>query len=415
VPSRCVHCRRCTADDLVRTGGTLRFWFEFWLAIGLAVMAAGCPERACAQEDPGQAAMALERQGRIPEAEAAWKALAERNPARPEPLAELGLLEAKQGHYVDAIAWYQKAMALQPEMPRLRFNLGLAYFKAGEYRESLQQFKPLLNTDRDPDEAQRLNILIGMSHYGLEEFTAATPYLKKAADSDPQNLSLLLTLAHSCLLSNQYQCVLDEFHRIMSLNPDSAEAHMLAGEALDQMKEPVAALRELRAAVQADPMEPNVHFGLGYLLWTHGQTEEAAKEFQAELDHDPQHIQAMLYLADSQLQMNRAEEARPLLEKVVKIDPANPMGHLDLGIIYAAAARNSDALRELKTAASLDPTDVRPHWRLARLYRSLGKMAEANAEFARTRNMNQAADEGLIKAMSRIPPTQTPQAAPAAK
>jgi tetratricopeptide (TPR) repeat protein len=365
------------------------------------------------QDDSRQTAFALEQQGKTTEAEAAWSALAKAYPTNPEPFAHLGLLEARQEHYTEAIASYRKAMALDPAMPRLRFNLGLAYFKAGEYKDALQQFNPLLKTETpDSEEAQRLTILIGMSHYGLAEFTAADPYLKQAADRDAQNLPLLLTLAHSCLLSNQYQCVLDAFHRIISLNPQSAEAHMLAGEALDEMKEPVDATRELRAAVEADPKEPSVHFGLGYLLWTQGQTEEAAREFQAELNNDSQHTLSMLYLADSQIQMNRLEDARPLLEKVVRIDPANPMGHLDLGVVYTEAGRNLDALRELKKAAALDPKDVKAHWRLARLYRSMGKTAEANAELTKTKNMNQAADEGLLKAMSRIPKQDS---APAAK
>ena len=365
------------------------------------------------QDDSRQTAFALEQQGKTTEAEAAWSALAKAYPTNPEPFAHLGLLEARQEHYTEAIASYRKAMALDPAMPRLRFNLGLAYFKAGEYKDALQQFNPLLKTEPpDSDEAQRLTILIGMSHYGLAEFTAANPYLKQATDRDAQNLPLLLTLAHSCLLSNQYQCVLDAFHRIISLNPQSAEAHMLAGEALDEMKEPVDATRELRAAVEADPKEPSVHFGLGYLLWTQGQTEEAAREFQAELNNDSQHTLSMLYLADSQIQMNRLEDARPLLEKVVRIDPANPMGHLDLGVVYTEAGRNLDALRELKKAAALDPKDVKAHWRLARLYRSMGKTAEANAELTKTKNMNQAADEGLLKAMSRIPKQDS---APAAK
>jgi len=106
------------------------------------------------------------------------------------------------------------------------------------------------------------------------------------------------------------------------------------------------------------------------------------------------------------------EDARPLLEKVVRIDPANPMGHLDLGVVYTEAGRILDALRELKKAAALDPKDVKAHWRLARLYRSMGKTAEANAELTKTKNMNQAADEGLLKAMSRIPKQDS---APAAK
>jgi tetratricopeptide (TPR) repeat protein len=383
------------------------------ITISFALVLASWSLTSRSQDDPRQTAFALEQQGKTAEAEAAWSALAKAYPTNAEPFAHLGLLEARQEHYTEAVASYRKAMALDPAMPRLRFNLGLAYFKAGEYRDALQQFNPLLKTEPpDSDEAQRLVILIGMSHYGLAEFTAATPYLKQAVDRDAQNLPLLLTLAHSCLLSNQYQCVLEEFHRIMSLNPQSAEAHMLAGEALDEMKEPVDATRELRAAVEANPKEPSVHFGLGYLLWTQGQTEEAAREFQAELDNDPQHIQSMLYLADSRIQMNRMEAARPLLEKLVKIDPDSPMAHLDLGTVYTEAGRNADALRELKKAAALDPKDVKAHWRLARLYRSMGKTAEANAELTKTKNMNEAADEGLLKAMSKVPKQES---APAAK
>jgi Flp pilus assembly protein TadD len=374
------------------------------ITIGLALVLISWSLTSHSQDDSRQTAFALEQQGKTTEAEAAWSALAKAYPTNPEPFAHLGLLEARQEHYTEAVAAYRKAMALDPTMPRLRFNLGLAYFKAGEYKDALQQFQPLIKTETpDSEEAQRLTILIGMSHYGLAEFTAANPYLKQAADRDAQNLPLLLTLAHSCLLSNQYQCVLDAFHRIISLNPQSAEAHMLAGEALDEMKEPVDATRELRAAVEADPKEPSVHFGLGYLLWTQGQTEEAAREFQAELNNDSQHTLSMLYLADSQIQMNRLEDARPLLEKVVRIDPANPMGHLDLGVVYTEAGRNADALRELKKAAALDPQDVKAHWRLARLYRSMGKTAEANAELTKTKNMNQTADEGLLKAMSKVP------------
>ena len=356
------------------------------------------------QSDARQAAFLLEQQGKTVEAEAAWTALSKARPTDPEPFAHLGLLEAHQEHYAEAIASYRKAMALNPTMPRLQFNLGLAYFKADDYKEALQQFKPLLKTlPPDSDEAQRLVILIGMSHYGLGEFAASSPYLKQAADRDTQNLTLLLTLAHSCLLSRQYQCVLDAFHRIVALNAESAEADMLMGEALDEMKDTIAATQEFRAAIAANPKEPNVHFGLGYLLWTQGHAPEAAQEFQAELDNDPEHIQAMLYLADSQIQMNRVEDARPLLEKVVRINPANPMGHLDLGIVYAEAGRNADALRELKAAAAIEPGNVKAHWRLARLYRSMGKTAEANAELTKSKDINRAADEGILKAMSGAP------------
>jgi len=394
---------------------TLRLKQRMALCLVLVMPAWTLPSRS--QSDARQAAFSLEQQGKTVEAEAAWAALSKARPTDPEPFAHLGLLEAHQEHYAEAIASYRKAMALNPAMPRLRFNLGLAYFKAADYKEALEQFKPMLKTlPSDSDEAQRLVILIGMSHYGLGEFAASAPYLKRAAEHDTQNLTLLLTLAHSCLLSRQYQCVLDAFHRIVALNAESAEADMLVGEALDEMKDTIGATREFRAAVTANPKEPNVHFGLGYLLWTQGQTHEAAQEFQAELDNDPEHIQAMLYLADSEIQMNRMEDARPLLEKSVKINPANPMGHLDLGIVYAEASLREDAAREFKQAIALKPNDVKAHYRLARLYRSMGKTAEANAELAKSKNLNEAADEGFINAMSKAPhQNPAPEKSPAEK
>ncbi len=344
--------------------------------------------------------MSLEQQGKTAEAELEWKALSKEFPSNPEPFAHLGLLAARQEHFIEAISLYRKAMALNPTMPGLRLNLGLALFKNGDYRQAIQDFEPLLKAH--PEE-ERLTVLMGMSHYGLGEYAAATLYLKRAADRDPQNLTLLLTLAHSCLLSRQYQCVLDEFHRIVALNAESAEADMLVGEAMDEMHETIAATREFRAAVVANPKEPNVHFGLGYLLWTQSQYAEAAQQFQAEIDNDPAHLQAMRYLADSRVRMNQFDDARPLLEKLVKISPANSMEHLDLGIVYTEQGRKQDALEEFQAAAKLSPSDVNVHWRMGRLYSSMGKKTEAKAEFDKANSLNKAADEHLLQVMSKIP------------
>jgi tetratricopeptide (TPR) repeat protein len=382
----------------------------------LALILIGCVLPAVSQNDQRQAAFSLEQQGKIAEAKDAWSALSKAQPSNPEPYAHLGLLEAHQEHYAEAAAYYRRAMALNPTMPRLQFNLGLAYFKEGEYRDALLQFNPLFKAEPSgSDEAQRLAILIGMSHYGLSEYAAAAPYLKRAADADTKNLPLLLTLAHSCLLSKEYPCVLDAYHRIIALDPDSAEAHMLAGEALDEMKDPHAAIREFRAAVQANPKEPDAHFGLGYLLLSQGQFQEAVPEFQAELANVPGHAQATLYLADAEIHMNQFDAARPLLEQVVKSNPASSVAHLDLGIVYSEAGQKEDALRELKQAEALNPTDVTAHWRLARLYRSLGKTAEANVEFSKSKNITQTSLDSLLQVISggQHPGSTSPGTAPA--
>ncbi len=352
------------------------------------------------QDSSRQAALALERQGKNSEAEAAWQAVLKSHPSNSEAYAHLGLLEARQDHFTDAVRFYRKALALNPKMPGLQLNLGLALFKGGQFRQAIQEFKPLLagESPTAPD-SQRLNILLGMSHYGLAEYSAAAPYLKIAADQDPQNLELRLALAHCYLWSRQYQSVLDIYKQILALNAESAEADMLAGEAEDEMKNYDGAIQQFRAAVAVNPKQPDVHFGLGYLLWTQRQYPEAAREFQAELANDPNHAQSLLYLGDAYIQMNQVADAAPLLQKAVKIDPSLAHAHLDLGIIATTDGRNDDALRELTLSEKLMPGDVNVHWRLGRLYRVMGKMDLARAEFNKASSLNKATDQELYKKM----------------
>jgi tetratricopeptide (TPR) repeat protein len=161
------------------------------------------------------------------------------------------------------------------------------------------------------------------------------------------------------------------------------------------MQDHAGAMEQFRAAVKANPNEPNVHFGLGYLLWSQAQFAEASNEFQAELANVPDHVQALVYLADSKIKMNQPDVALPLLRKALQIKPNLDMAHLDLGIIYSDAGRKADALRELKLAAKINPANVNVHWRLAQLYRGMGRKEEAAAEFEKTRTLTRASDESL--------------------
>jgi tetratricopeptide (TPR) repeat protein len=345
-----------------------------------------------------QNALALEQQGRNDEAASQWRALLKLAPSDPEPYAHLGLIESRQGNFKEAAGFYRKALSIGPKLPSVELNLGLALFKGGELKEAADVFQPMLHQLPPASaQAQQVTLLLGMSYYGMAQYAQAVPYLKAAEERDPQSLPLLLALAHSYLWSRQFKAVMDVYQKILAVNPDSAEADMLAGEALDEMKDNEGSTKMFRAAVAANPKEPNAHFGLGYLLWTQKQYPEAAREFEAELANDPNHAQAMLYLADSRMQLNQPDQARPLLEKVETLDPSLPLAHLDLGILYTDAGDNAAALRELERAEKLIPDDVNVHWRLGRLYRAMGKKEEARAEFDKASTLNKAADEDLYK------------------
>ena len=364
-----------------------------------------------AQGDARTEALTLEQQGRNAEAEQAWKSIAEANPKNPEAFAHLGLLEARQENYPAAIENYHMALKLAPAMPGLERNLGLAYFKANQFPDAIKVFsEELRKQPPNSPAAQRLTILLGMSHYAMGDYFVSIPYLQRAAKEDPQSLPLRLTLAHSCLWSKQYNCVMAAYKEILALNAESAEADMLAGEALDAKGDDAGAIEQFRAAATANPKEPNVHFGLGYLLWKEQHFAEAAKEFQAELDNDPADQRARAYLGDSLVELNQYEQARPELEKAATDSQtaAMAMVHRDLGIIYAEAGRKEEAANELLKAIALDPKDVSPHWRLGRLYQSMGKKDEAREEFAIASAMNKENSRPLTQEIGEDHPKPQP-------
>ena len=110
----------------------------------LAVTANGLSQTAKATDFERQKALTLEQQGKNAEAEEAWRAFLKLHPSTPEPYAHIGLLEARQEHYKEALPFYRKALAMNPAVPGLRLNLGLALFKEGDLQGAIREFSVLL-------------------------------------------------------------------------------------------------------------------------------------------------------------------------------------------------------------------------------------------------------------------------------
>jgi tetratricopeptide (TPR) repeat protein len=246
-------------------------------------------------------------------------------------------------------------------------------------------------------------LLLAMCYYGTAKYAEAMPLLESAVAADPQNLQLRTALAQSCLWSAHYDCTLEQYKQIVALSPESAQADMLAGEALDGLGDTPGAIREFETAAKGFPQEPNVHFGLGYLLFERHQYNAAAAEFEAELKIDPNHAQALSYLGDTLIKQNNFDAALPPLMKAVKLPDPPRIAFVDIGIVYTEQKRNADALSAFQRAIAMDPEEVDAHWRLARLYASTGRQKEAQAEFARVNELHHQKDEPLATKMAPLP------------
>jgi tetratricopeptide (TPR) repeat protein len=297
-------------------GASLRMTIPLCMQLlWLIVCSVVAVSHAAAQTATRQDALALEQQGRNAEAEQIWSSIAERDTRNAEALAHLGLLQARQEHYDEAIADYRRALAIDPAFPALKMNLGLALFKTDQFGDAIKAFGAEL--EKYPGDL-RLITLLGMAHYAMGDYLVAIPYLQKATESDAQNAALTMTLAHSCLWSRQYACAVKSANQVLAQNPGAAETAVLAGEALDAEGDTAAAIEQFRAAIRANPNQPDAHFGLGYLLWEHGESSVAIAEFHAELGIDPANAEAQASLTAA---ANSKKPVQPLIEVIPSAQP----------------------------------------------------------------------------------------------
>lgn len=371
------------------------------LCAAAGVFVAGAAAQNGTADSPAtQQALALEQQGQWKDAEVAWRQALAANPRDAAASGHLGIVLAREGDYPGAVDAYRRALALDPHMTGLQLNLGLALFKQGKFKEAVA---PLRAAEVASPADVQPRILLAMSYFGSAQYAEAIPYLKHAVEQSPQNQELRGVLAQACLYAKQFTCTLEQYKQIVTANPDSAQAHMLAGEAEDGLHHTPEAIAEFQAAEKVAPHEPNVHFGLGYLLWTQHKYLDAAQEFQTELEGDPSHAQALAYLGDTEIKLEQTAQAQATLEKAVALPGATRLAWLDLGIVLADQGRNDEAETDFKHVIQMDPNQVVGHWRLARLYKAEGKTAEAQAEFAKSSALHEKQDEGLVQQMTASP------------
>lgn len=207
-------------------------------------------------------------------------------------------------------------------------------------------------------------------------------------------------MAQSYLWAADYNHARNEFDRLARDQPDSAGVHILLAQAQDGLGHPDEALHEMEVAARISPAEPNVYFGIGYLLWKANRLEEAERAFRTELAHDANHAKACACLADIALQQQRYAEARALLEKAGRIGPGIRIADLDLGAVHENEGDYNRAAQEYKTAVHLDPNRTDARYRLARVYQRMSRTEDARKEIEAVKVLVQKQGQDSLASVS---------------
>ena len=219
-----------------------------------------------------------------------------------------------------AVEEYKTALSADPNSPELNDELADLYFRTGQVREAEATARGLLKTSPNDIDAHRL-----LGRLYLRQLSEA----QNAVSSSSPN-------------GNTLDQAINEFQKIVALDPKSVEDRMV----------------------------------LGQLYTVHHQNEKAEEQFKAARDLDPDSEEVVLNLSRLYAENNDIDHAAKILESVPESE-RTPKMEFALGAIYEQMKRPKDAIAAYKRAADLDPEDVHTMGALAQALLNDNQLDEA--------------------------------------
>lgn len=202
-----------------------------------------------------------EQAGRLGEAEQILKTLLEINPSQLPCLCLMGRVQRLLQKYAEATRYLNAAQAIAPSAPPVTYELAR------------------LATDQG-------------------DLKAAIGYLKHLTQLKPMNGDNWFDLGYVLEMSGRWSEAIDAFHRAIQLgDSNNEETHTHLGSVLAQNGQEAAARENYEKALELNPEHAPAMYGLGMVVTSFGEFEQASQWFRRAVRRDPDLVEVYQQLA----------------------------------------------------------------------------------------------------------------------
>jgi tetratricopeptide (TPR) repeat protein len=302
------------------------------------------------------AALALFRAGRLAEAEAAYRAIVEREPLNAGATHLLGFILATTARHAEGLALLDRSIALAPGNAAFLDNRAQVLMQHGRDDEACRDLEAA--TAADPrslpawmhlSQAQRRlgrreaalasvarALALDADHVAARyhealllleagDWAAAEASLRRVLQREPRNVPALNNLGIVLRETGRAGEALASFQRAAASGPGNAEVLNNLGLALHEEGQDRDAIRLFKRALQLKPGFGQALLNWGNALRDAGDLEAARVRYGEAIAADPQLTEARVNHASVLLESERLDEARAAYETALAARP----GHAD--------------------------------------------------------------------------------------
>lgn len=306
-------------------------------------------------------AVAHGRFGNSEEAVKCWQRSLDLDPKFAAAYDSMGRLAFYKGHYAEAAANLEKALAIAPSVSEIRPLLADALMALGKNEEAKAVLEKGLETS--PEDAPTL-FRLGKAQFHLKNYEAAKEKLEAAIQIDSNYTEAYYTLSSVCArlrLLDEVKKYREKFQALKAAEEEVSEGRRQALYREQRLPEFLA----------------SICYAAGNLYSRTGDATKAKRLWTKGATVNPKDVMSRHQLTLAYLRENRPEAARTILGQLRKIEPESPIHCLNLGFLEMRLRQFEAAEDAFRTASELAPKQSAGHVALAQLYMRTNRLPEA--------------------------------------
>lgn len=291
-------------------------------------------------------AAAHHQRGELPQAEALYQQVLDRQPRNFDALHLYGVLMHQRGKPVEALSLIGKALAANAKTPAAHSNHGIVLAVLNRHAEAVSAYERAIALKPDYAEA----------HNNRGNALRA---LKRADDA------------------------LAAYERALALKPDYAEAHNNRGNALMELGRPDDALASYDWALACRPAYVDALVNRAQCLTVLKRSDEALADLEQALAQNPRHVAALKERGRLSHDRGALAAALDCYDRCLAQAPDDAETHARRGLALRDLKRFDEAFAAYDRALALEPDFIDAVVARGNVFYQMGRFIEALAEYER--------------------------------
>ncbi|XP_072311168.1 protein O-mannosyl-transferase TMTC2-like [Eucyclogobius newberryi] len=326
----------------------------------------------------------LKNQGKIVEAESAYRNALHYRGNMADMLYNLGLLLQENERFTEALHYYKLAIASRPTLASAYLNTGIILMNQGNQEEAKHTF---LTCAEIPDEnlkdphAHKSSVTsclynLGKLLHELGQQEEALSVYKKAVRKMPRQFaphSLFNMMGEAYMRLNRLEEAGHWYRESLRAKPDHIPAHLTYGKLLSITEQKTEAEKYYLRAIQLDPTKGNCYMHYGQFLLEQSRLPEAAEMAERAAQLDNSEFDVVFSAAHMLRQANLNEAAERQYEHAASLRPDYPAALMNLGAMLHLNGKLTKAEGNYLRALQLKPDDVITQSNLRKLWNIMDK------------------------------------------